>query len=267
MSTILSIQSIHKTFEAGTINENHVLRGLALDVEEGDFISIIGGNGAGKSTLMNSLAGTLTVDEGDIILSGQSIKHIPAAKRAKDISRVFQDPKMGTASRLTIEENMAIAYRRGQSRGLSWGVKDSERQVFVEALKELGLGLENRLKADTQFLSGGQRQALTLLMASLVKPKVLLLDEHTAALDPKTSDMVMELTQKIVETHQLTTLMITHNMENAIAYGNRLVMLHQGRIVVDVQGEEKKTLTVPQLMELFHKNSGQALASDELILS
>ncbi|MGT2910734.1 ABC transporter ATP-binding protein [Streptococcus cameli] len=267
MSTILSIESIHKTFEAGTINENHVLRGLTLEVEEGDFISIIGGNGAGKSTLMNSLAGTLTVDEGEILLDGQSIKQVPAAKRAKDISRVFQDPKMGTASRLTIEENMAIAYRRGKSRGLSWGVKDSERQVFVESLKELGLGLENRLKVDTQFLSGGQRQALTLLMASLVKPNVLLLDEHTAALDPKTSDMVMELTKKIVESHQLTTLMITHNMENAIEYGNRLVMLHQGQIVVDVRGEEKKNLTVPQLMELFHKNSGQVLASDELILS
>lgn len=266
MSTILSIQSIHKTFEAGTINENHVLRGMELDVQEGDFISIIGGNGAGKSTLMNSLAGTLTVDQGDILLEGKSIKNIPAAKRAKDIARVFQDPKMGTASRLTIEENMAIAYRRGLPRGLSWGVKDSERQIFKESLKELGLGLENRLKVDTQFLSGGQRQALTLMMAALVKPKLLLLDEHTAALDPKTSDMVMDLTKKIVENHQLTTLMITHNMENAIEYGNRLVMLHQGRIVVDVKGEEKKNLTVQNLMDLFHKNSGQALNSDELML-
>lgn len=266
MSTILSIQGIHKTFEAGTINENHVLRGLSLDVEEGDFISIIGGNGAGKSTLMNSLAGTLMVDQGDILLEGKSIKNLSAVKRSKDISRVFQDPKMGTASRLTIEENMAIAYRRGQKRNLSWGVKESERAIFTEALKELGLGLENRLKVDTQFLSGGQRQALTLLMASLVKPKVLLLDEHTAALDPKTSDMVMELTQKIVETHQLTSLMITHNMENAIQYGNRLVMLHQGQIVVDVKGQEKSNLTVQDLMELFHKNAGQVLASDELIL-
>ncbi len=267
MSTILSIQEIHKTFEAGTINENHVLKGLSLDVEEGDFISIIGGNGAGKSTLMNSLAGALTVDKGDILLDGKSIKHVSAAKRAKDISRVFQDPKMGTASRLTIEENMAIAYRRGLKRGLGWGVKDSERKIFAESLKELGLNLENRMKVDTQFLSGGQRQALTLLMASLVKPKVLLLDEHTAALDPKTSDMVMELTKKIVENHGLTTLMITHNMENAIQYGNRLVMLHQGKIVVDVRGEEKKNLTVQDLMNLFHKNSGQVLTSDELILS
>ncbi|MGT2800641.1 ABC transporter ATP-binding protein [Streptococcus marmotae] len=266
MKTILSIQDIHKTFEAGTINENHVLRGMNLDVKEGDFISIIGGNGAGKSTLMNSLAGALTVDSGDILLDGKSIKHIPAAKRARDISRVFQDPKMGTASRLTIEENMAVAYRRGLSRGLSWGVKDSERKIFKEALKELDLGLENRMKVDTQFLSGGQRQALTLLMASLVKPKVLLLDEHTAALDPKTSEMVMKLTKKIVEKDRLTALMITHNMENAIEYGNRLVMLHQGRIVVDVQGEEKANLTVQDLMDLFHKNSGQKLTDDEIML-
>lgn len=266
MTTILSIQDIHKTFEAGTINENHVLRGMNLEVQEGDFISIIGGNGAGKSTLMNSLAGALTVDSGDILLEGKSIKDVPAAKRAREISRVFQDPKMGTASRLTIEENMAIAYRRGLSRGLSWGVKDSERKIFKEALKELGLGLENRMKVDTQFLSGGQRQALTLLMASLVKPKVLLLDEHTAALDPKTSDMVMRLTKKIVEKDQLTALMITHNMENAIEYGNRLIMLHQGRIVVDVGGEEKANLTVQDLMDLFHKNSGQALTDDEMML-
>lgn len=263
---MLQIQEIHKTFEAGTVNENHVLRGLSLDVQEGDFISIIGGNGAGKSTLMNSLAGTLSIDSGDILLEGKSIKNLSATKRAKDISRVFQDPKMGTASRLTIEENMALAYRRGLSRGLGWGVKDSEREIFVEALKELGLGLENRMKVDTQFLSGGQRQALTLLMACLVKPKVLLLDEHTAALDPKTSDMVMELTKKIVESHDLTALMITHNMEHALSYGNRLVMLHQGRIVVDVRGEEKAHLTVADLMELFHKNSGQELLNDELIL-
>lgn len=266
MSSLLSIQNIHKIFEAGTVNENHVLRGLSLDVEEGDFISIIGGNGAGKSTLMNTLAGTLKVDQGDILLEGQSIISQSAAKRARVISRVFQDPKMGTASRLTIEENMAIAHRRGKKRGLSWGVKEDERLIYKEALKELGLNLENRLKVDTQFLSGGQRQALTLLMASLEKPKVLLLDEHTAALDPKTSDMVMALTDKIVKTHGLTTLMITHNMENAIAYGNRLVMLHQGRIVVDVKGQEKANLTVNQLMGLFQKNSGQNLTDDALVL-
>ena len=266
MATLLKIEDIHKTFEAGTVNENHVLKGLDLTVEEGDFISVIGGNGAGKSTLMNILAGGLQVDQGDILLEGQSIKQTSVRKRAKDIARVFQDPKMGTASRLTIEENMAIAKKRGARRGLSWGVKEKEREEFKTALKELNIGLENRLKVDTQYLSGGQRQALTLVMAALVKPKLLLLDEHTAALDPKTSEMVMELTQKIVESHDLTTLMITHDMNHAIAYGNRLIMLYQGKIVVDVKGEEKKNLTVEDLMRLFHQNSGETLVSDELVL-
>lgn len=263
---MLTLKTIHKTFEAGTINQNHVLRGLDLQVAEGDFISIIGGNGAGKSTLMNCLAGTLTVDDGEIILDGQPITNLPAAKRAKLMSRVFQDPKQGTASRLTIEENLAVAYKRGQFRGLAWGVKDQQRQLFQEELKVLGLGLENRLKVATEFLSGGQRQALTLVMAALVKPKLLLLDEHTAALDPKTSDMVMTLTQDIVTSHDLTALMITHNMEHAIQYGNRLIMLHQGRVVVDVAGQAKQNLTVPDLLDLFHENSGERLASDELVL-
>ena len=266
MATLLKIEDIHKTFEAGTVNENHVLKGLDLTVEEGDFISVIGGNGAGKSTLMNILAGGLQVDQGDILLEGKSIKQTSVRKRAKDIARVFQDPKMGTASRLTIEENMAIAKKRGAKRGLSWGVKEKDREEFKTALKELNIGLENRLKVDTQYLSGGQRQALTLVMAALVKPKLLLLDEHTAALDPKTSEMVMELTQKIVESHDLTTLMITHDMNHAIAYGNRLIMLYQGKIVIDVKGEEKKNLTVEDLMRLFHQNSGETLVSDELVL-
>ena len=266
MATLLKIEDIHKTFEAGTVNENHVLKGLDLTVEEGDFISVIGGNGAGKSTLMNILAGGLQVDQGDILLEGKSIKQTSVRKRAKDIARVFQDPKMGTASRLTIEENMAIAKKRGARRSLSWGVKETDRAEFKTALKELNIGLENRLKVDTQYLSGGQRQALTLVMAALVKPKLLLLDEHTAALDPKTSEMVMELTQKIVESHDLTTLMITHDMNHAIAYGNRLIMLYQGKIVVDVKGEEKKNLTVEDLMRLFHQNSGETLVSDELVL-
>ena len=266
MATLLKIEDIHKTFEAGTVNENHVLKGLDLTVEEGDFISVIGGNGAGKSTLMNILAGGLQVDQGDILLEGKSIKQTSVRKRAKDIARVFQDPKMGTASRLTIEENMAIAKKRGAKRGLSWGVKEKDREEFKTALKELNIGLENRLKVDTQYLSGGQRQALTLVMAALVKPKLLLLDEHTAALDPKTSEMVMELTQKIVESHDLTTLMITHDMNHAIAYGNRLIMLYQGKLVVDVKGEEKKNLTVEDLMRLFHQNSGETLVSDELVL-
>ena len=266
MATLLKIEDIHKTFEAGTVNENHVLKGLDLTVEEGDFISVIGGNGAGKSTLMNILAGGLQVDQGEILLEGKSIKQTSVRKRAKDIARVFQDPKMGTASRLTIEENMAIAKKRGARRGLSWGVKEKDREEFKTALKELNIGLENRLKVDTQYLSGGQRQALTLVMAALVKPKLLLLDEHTAALDPKTSEMVMELTQKIVESHDLTTLMITHDMNHAIAYGNRLIMLYQGKIVVDVKGKEKKNLTVEDLMHLFHQNSGETLVSDELVL-
>ena len=266
MATLLKIEDIHKTFEAGTVNENHVLKGLDLTVEEGDFISVIGGNGAGKSTLMNILAGGLQVDQGDILLEGKSIKQTSVRKRAKEIARVFQDPKMGTASRLTIEENMAIAKKRGAKRGLSWGVKEKDREEFKVALKELNIGLENRLKVDTQYLSGGQRQALTLVMAALVKPKLLLLDEHTAALDPKTSEMVMELTQKIVESHDLTTLMITHDMNHAIEYGNRLIMLYQGKIVVDVKGEEKKNLTVEDLMRLFHQNSGETLVSDELVL-
>ena len=266
MATLLKIEDIHKTFEAGTVNENHVLKGLDLTVEEGDFISVIGGNGAGKSTLMNILAGGLQVDQGEILLEGKSIKQTSVRKRAKDIARVFQDPKMGTASRLTIEENMAIAKKRGARRSLSWGVKEKDREEFKTALKELNIGLENRLKVDTQYLSGGQRQAFTLVMAALVKPKLLLLDEHTAALDPKTSEMVMELTQKIVESHDLTTLMITHDMNHAIAYGNRLIMLYQGKIVVDVKGEEKKNLTVEDLMRLFHQNSGETLVSDELVL-
>ena len=211
---LLSLQQIHKTFEKGTVNENHVLRGLDLDIEQGDFISVIGGNGAGKSTLMNSIAGVLSIDEGDILLEGQSIKKASVDERSKDISRVFQDPRMGTATNLSIEENMAIAYRRGKKRSFfKKSITESERQVFKEALVDLGLGLENRMKTDANFLSGGQRQALTLAMATLVRPKILLLDEHTAALDPKTSDMVMNLTRKIVEEQELTTLMITHNME------------------------------------------------------
>ena len=266
MATLLKIEDIHKTFEAGTVNENHVLKGLDLTVEEGDFISVIGGNGAGKSTLMNILAGGLQVDQGDILLEGKYIKQTSVRKRAKDIARVLQDPKMGTASRLTIEENMAIAKKRGARRSLSWGVKEKDREEFKTALKELNIGLENRLKVDTQYLSGGQRQALTLVMAALVKPKLLLLDEHTAALDPKTSEMVMELTQKIVESHDLTTLMITHDMNHAIEYGNRLIMLYQGKVVVDVKGEEKKNLTVEDLMRLFQQNSGETLVSDELVL-
>ena len=265
--TLLTLTDIHKIFEKGTVNENHVLRGLNLEINQGDFISVIGGNGAGKSTLLNSIAGVVDIDQGDILLEGQSLRKDSVAKRSQKISRVFQDPRMGTATNLSIEENMAIAYFRGKKRSLfKKAVTDKDRALFKTALSELGLGLEDRLKTDAAFLSGGQRQALTLAMATLVRPKLLLLDEHTAALDPKTSDMVMALTKKIVEEQQLTTLMITHNMEHAIAYGNRLVMLYHGKIVVDIGGKEKESLTVAQLMDLFHKNSGEVLSDDALVL-
>lgn len=267
MKPVLEMKQIHKSFEIGTVNENHVLKGLDLTIYEGDFITIIGGNGAGKSTLMNSIAGSFFIDEGEILLEGKNITKLPTVKRAKDIGRVFQDPRMGTASRLTIEENMAVALKRGKKRGLTSGVKDDQRQLFKESLKRLGLGLEDRMKMEIGLLSGGQRQAVTLLMASLVTPKLLLLDEHTAALDPKTSQMVLDLTEKIVQEEKLTAMMITHNMEQAIQYGNRLIMLSEGNIVVDISGEEKEQLTIPDLLEMFHKNSGTALNDDALILS
>ncbi|MBF0780981.1 MULTISPECIES: ABC transporter ATP-binding protein [unclassified Granulicatella] len=265
--TLLRLENVHKIFEKDTVNENHVLKGIHLDVNQGDFISIIGGNGAGKSTLLNSISGSVMIDDGKIILDNREIQEDNATKRAGLISRVFQDTKMGTASQLTIEENMAIAKLRGQKRSLlKRAVTEADRTYFKEILSQLDLGLEDRLHVDTQFLSGGQRQALTLIMATLVFPKVLLLDEHTAALDPKTSDMVMQLTNKVVTQRQITTLMITHNMEHAIQYGNRLVMLHQGQIVVDIAGKEKEQLTVSKIMTLFQERSGHALVNDELIL-
>ena len=267
MKPVLEMKQIHKSFEIGTVNENHVLKGLDLTIYEGDFITIIGGNGAGKSTLMNSIAGSFAVDEGEIMLEGKNITKLPTVKRAKDIGRVFQDPRMGTASRLTIEENLAVALKRGKKRGLTSGVKDDQRKIFKESLKRLGLGLEDRMKMEIGLLSGGQRQAVTLLMASLVTPKLLLLDEHTAALDPKTSQRVLDLTEKIVQEEKLTAMMITHNMEQAIQYGNRLIMLSEGNIVVDISGEEKEQLTIPDLLEMFHKNSGTVLNDDALILS
>lgn len=266
MTAILQVKDIHKSFEIGTVNENHVLKGLSLTIEEGEFVTIIGGNGAGKSTLLNSIAGSFFVDSGSICLAGEDVTRKNTAQRAKHIGRVFQDPKMGTATRLNIEENLSVASKRGEKRGLSLGVKDKQRKEFSERLKQLDLNLENRLKMEVGLLSGGQRQALTLLMATLQAPKLLLLDEHTAALDPKTSEMVLELTDKIVKEEKLTAMMITHNMENAIAYGNRLIMLYNGQIAVDVRGEEKKQMTVPDLLELFHKNSGNRVSDDVLIL-
>lgn len=262
----LVLKNIEKTFEKGTINENHVLRNLCLEIEEGEFVSIIGSNGAGKSTLMNVIAGVLSPDDGVVMLNGVDITKDDVTKRAKDISRVFQDPKMGTATRMTIEQNMSIALKRGKSRSFSTGVKKNDRIIYRDALEELGLGLENRLKSSVEFLSGGQRQALTLVMATLVKPQLLLLDEHTAALDPKTSSMVMELTDKIVKKNNLTTVMITHNMEHAIEYGNRLIMLHEGHVVVDIKGKEKEELTVEKLLELFKKSSRGKIINDNMIL-
>lgn len=266
MTAILELKNIHKSFEVGTVNENHVLKGIDLTIEKEEFITIIGGNGAGKSTLLNSVAGTYMVDEGAVIINGKDSTYKRTNERAKDIGRVFQDTKMGTATRLTIEENLAVAVNRGKKRGLTLGVKEKQRELFKEQLKFLELGLENRLKMEVGLLSGGQRQALTLLMATIVPPKLLLLDEHTAALDPKTSQMVLKLTDKIVREKRLTAMMITHNMEDAIAHGTRLVMLHNGKIVVDVSGEEKKSLTVPDLLALFQKNSGDTVTEDALIL-
>lgn len=267
MSTVLKITNLHQIFEKGTINENHVLKGIDLEIESGDFITIIGGNGAGKSTLLNSIAGTIPTETGKIELNGQDITKQSVVKRSRQISRVFQDPKLGTAVRLTVEENMAIALKRGQKRGFSSGVKAKNREFFREQLQSLNLGLENRLTAEIGLLSGGQRQAITLLMATLVRPELILLDEHTAALDPKTSATVMELTNKLIQEHQLTAFMVTHDMNDAIKYGNRLIMLHQGQIVVDVKGKAKEKLTVPELMEMFQKNSGSQLDDDKLLLT
>lgn len=267
MSATLTLTDIHKSFEVGTVNEHHVLRGVNLTLNEGDFVTVIGGNGAGKSTLLNCIAGNIPVDSGKIFLEDMDITNQKTEKRAAHIGRVFQDPRMGTATRLSIEENLSIAYSRGKKRGLSLGVTDSQREEFKKQLVRLDLGLEERLKKEVGLLSGGQRQALTLLMATLVKPKLLLLDEHTAALDPKASQSVLSLTNKMVHEDQLTTLMITHNMEDAMKYGNRLVMLHEGEIVVDINQEQKEGLKVQDLMDLFQKNSGQALTDDALILS
>ena len=264
---MLEINNIWKTFNAGTVNEKQALRGLSLTLKDGDFCTVIGGNGAGKSTMMNSVAGTYPVDSGSILIGGVDVTRLPEYKRAKYIGRVFQDPMMGTAATMQIEENLALAMRRGQKRTLRVGITRQEREEYKEMLKILDLGLENRLTSKVGLLSGGQRQALTLLMATLQKPKLLLLDEHTAALDPKTAAKVLDATERIVQRDHLTTLMITHNMRDAITHGNRLVMLSEGRIVIDVSGEEKKNLTVPQLLELFSQASGTEETSDKLLLS
>ena len=264
---MLEINNIIKTFNPGTVNEKVALRGVSLHLKPGDFVTVIGGNGAGKSTLMNTVAGVYPVDSGSISIDGVDVTALPEHKRAKFIGRVFQDPMMGTAASMQIEENLALASRRGKPRTLRPGITRTEREGYRQQLKILGLGLEDRLTAKVGLLSGGQRQALTLLMATLQKPKLLLLDEHTAALDPKTAAKVLEVTQRIVERDNLTTLMITHNMKDAIAYGNRLIMMYDGRILVDVAGEEKNRLTVEELLGLFNQASGSDEADDKLLLS
>ena len=263
---MLELREIYKTFNPGTINEKRALNGVSLTLADGDFVTVIGGNGAGKSTLLNAVAGVWPVDSGTIAIDGIDVTSLPEHKRARYIGRVFQDPMMGTAATMQIEENLALAARRGKTRGLKAGITAREREEYRELLKILDLGLEERLTAKVGLLSGGQRQALTLLMASLVKPKLLLLDEHTAALDPKTAAKVLDATEKIVRRDNLTTLMITHNMRDAIAHGNRLIMMYEGRVAVDVSGEEKKNLTVEQLLALFSQASGSDEADDKLLL-
>jgi len=264
---MLDVVDIFKTFNAGTVNEKAALRGVSLRLNPGDFATVIGGNGAGKSTLLNAVAGVYGVDSGSIFIDGIPVDRLPEYKRARYIGRVFQDPMMGTAAGMGIEENLALALRRGKKRGLRWGITARERETYKNLLKTLDLGLEDRMTGKVGLLSGGQRQALTLLMATLQKPKLLLLDEHTAALDPKTAAKVLALSDKIVAENDITTLMVTHNMRDAIAHGNRLIMMYEGRIVINVSGEEKKKLTVETLLSKFEQVSGSNEANDTLLLS
>ncbi|MGE4548931.1 MAG: ABC transporter ATP-binding protein [Intestinibacillus sp.] len=259
---MLELKELHKTFNAGTVNEKTAINNLSLTLNPGDFVTVIGGNGAGKSTMLNLIAGVFPVDSGSIHLNGFDLTALPEHKRARFLGRVFQDPMMGTAATMGIEENLAIAYRRGKARGLRGGITGGERELYREKLASLGLGLESRMTSKVGLLSGGQRQALTLLMATLQKPDLLLLDEHTAALDPKTADKVLQLTEEIIARDNLTTLMVTHNMKNAIQYGNRLIMMDAGRIVVDIQGEEKKNLSVRDLLEKFNIENDRMLLSE-----
>lgn len=265
MTNLLTLKNVHKTFAEGTVNENHVLRGIDFELEEGDFTTVIGSNGAGKSTLLNAIAGTFSINQGDIYLKDKKMNDLPAYRRARYVSRVFQDPQVGTARNLTIEENLAIAYKRGKKHSLAPSITHEMREMFKSELSKLNMGLEDRLKVRASSLSGGQRQVLTLLMSALQTPDLLLLDEHTAALDPRASSLVLELTQQLVEERKLSTIMITHNMEDAVKYGNRLIMLHQGQIVTDLKAEEKANLSVDDLLNLFHKNTG--VVSDNLVLS
>lgn len=264
---MLKIQDVHKTFNPGTINEKKALNGVNLVLNEGDFVTVIGGNGAGKSTVLNMIAGVYPVDSGSIMIDDIDVTKLPEHKRAKYLGRVFQDPMNGTAADMNIEENLALAARRGKQRFLGWGITAKEREEYKERLGSLELGLEDRMTSKVGLLSGGQRQAVTLLMASLRKPKLLLLDEHTAALDPKTAAKVLATTDMIVNRDHLTTIMITHNMKDAIAHGNRLIMLMDGKIILDIKGEEKKKLTVEDLLHQFEKASGEEFANDRALLS
>lgn len=264
---MLEIKDIWKVFNAGTVNEKQALRGVSLTLNDGDFCTVIGGNGAGKSTMLNAVAGTWAVDGGSISIGGVDVTHLPDYKRAPYIGRVFQDPMLGTAPTMQILENLALAARRGQRRGLRWGVTKAEKDQYQEMLKNLDLGLEDRLTSKVGLLSGGQRQALTLLMASLKKPKLLLLDEHTAALDPGTAEKVLKITREVVAEHKITTMMVTHNMHQALELGSRTLMMDSGRIVLDVQGEERKNMTVNDLLERFKARVGEDLDNDRILLS
>ena len=267
MAEMLKLDNIHKTFNPGTINEKIALNGVNLTLNEGDFVTVIGGNGAGKSTTLNAIAGVWPIDSGKIYIGGDDVTKLSEHKRAKYLGRVFQDPMTGTATTMSIEENMAIAARRGEKRGLSWGITHQKRDTYREMLKALDLGLEDRLTSKVGLLSGGQRQAITLLMASIKKPKLLLLDEHTAALDPKTAAKVLEISDKIIAENHLTAMMVTHNMKDAIVHGNRLIMMHEGKVILNISGEEKKKLTVEDLLHQFEKVSGEEFANDKALLS
>ena len=264
---MLVLNQVHKTFNIGTINEKPALRGVSLTLNDGDFVTVIGGNGAGKSTMLNAVAGVWPIDQGSISIDGIDVTALPEYKRAKYLGRVFQDPMTGTAATMEIQENLALAARRGQKRGLKWGITKAEREKYHEILKELDLGLEERMSSKVGLLSGGQRQALTLLMAALQKPKVLLLDEHTAALDPKTAAKVLELSDKIIAENHLTAMMVTHNMRDAIAHGNRLIMMNEGQVALDISGDEKKSLTVEDLLMKFEQASGETFDDDKALLS
>ena len=263
---MLELRNVTKIFNGGTVNEKVALDDLTLTLNDGDFVTVIGGNGAGKSTMLNAIAGTFPVDDGQILIDGVDITKLPEYKRAKLIGRVFQDPMTGTAGDMWIEENMALAERRGKSRGLSWAISQKDRAHFKEQLKRLDLGLDERMSTKVGLLSGGQRQAITLLMAAMNHPKLLLLDEHTAALDPKTAAKVLSITREIVEEEKLTTIMITHNMKDALAHGNRLIMMNAGRIILDVSGEEKAKLTVEDLLSIFAKSGSDGASNDRMLL-